>query len=103
MGNQEIEAREIVTAEESKGIMKGKKPKKKKKRILNSDYPVSLNSPPNHACTEQTQRVSFREKYLDKNRTCHLKTEFLVLIRKKKINIFHSLIFVMTKIQPKVI
>ena len=84
MGNQEIEAREIVTAEESKGIMKGKKPKKKKKkRISNSDYPVSLNSPPNHACTEQTQRVSFRQKYLDKHRS-HLRTEFLVLIRKKK-------------------
>ena len=85
MGNQEIEAREIVTAEESKGIMKGKKPKKKKKkRISNSDYPVSLNSPLNHACTEQTQRVSFRQKYLDKHRKCHLRTEFLVLIRKKK-------------------
>ena len=84
LGNQEIEAREIVTAEESKGIMKGKKQKKKKKRISNSDYPVSLNRPRNHACTEQTQRDSFREKYLDKHRKCHLKTEFLVLIRKKK-------------------
>lgn len=68
------------------------KSKQQKKRISNSDYPVSLNRSRNHACTEQTQRDSFREKYLDKHRKCHLKTEFLVLIRKKKkIRIFPKL------------
>lgn len=35
LGNQEIEAREIVSAEESGGITEGKEPK----RIPNYDYP----------------------------------------------------------------
>lgn len=80
LGNQEMEAREIVAAEESGEITEGKEPR----RIPNSDY-LYLSVTPRTICLQNRLIViQLKKKYMNRHRntgTATQETELVVLIR----------------------
>ena len=65
LGDQEIEVREIVTAEESKGIMKGKSQKNKKESQIRTTQYLWIVPWTTHVQSRLKGIHSFKEKYLD--------------------------------------